>query len=75
MKVIKYGCNHGNRNNLNEILHGILKQAIIKHNNIHHKYFHLKIMVNHHIQYHSDLRDYISDTTCRFCRKHAWRLT
>ena len=24
---------------------------------------------------HSDLRDYISDTTCRFCRKHAWRLT
>ena len=24
---------------------------------------------------HCDLRDYISDTTCRFCRKHAWRLT
>ena len=24
---------------------------------------------------HSDLKDYISDTTCQFCRKHAWRLT
>ena len=24
---------------------------------------------------HSDLRDYISDTTRSFCRMHAWRLT
>ena len=46
MNVIKYVCNHGNQNNLNAILHGILKQAIIKHNNIHHKCYNLKIRLN-----------------------------
>ena len=36
---MNYGCNHGDRNNLSDILHGILKQAIMKHMpNIHYKF-------------------------------------
>ena len=64
---------------INKILHTSnlqtcddLKTIWDLHNNI--CYFSPESISNIH-SYHFDLRDYISDTTCRCCRKHAWRLT
>ena len=32
MKVKKYACNHGNRKNLNEILHEVTKETLMEQN-------------------------------------------
>ena len=43
IKVRKLPCNHGKRNSLNEMLHEILKRAIIVKHVIQHKYCQLNL--------------------------------